>query len=130
MDYIREELLRQQRLWQRLLLGEPRQQEKTEEHGRKEPERSAEQETANAGETALLAETADREKRNVRRTISPERGEETFGHAVGIFEEPGQGHGGWMLPAAETAGGSLTVREVSRAFQRDARRYDGAFPLY
>lgn len=45
---------------------------------------------------------------------------------------PDSGFTGWdsRWPAGGSAAGETGVREVSRAIQRDARRYDGGFSIY
>ena len=50
----------------------------------------------------------------------------------GTVWSPDSGFAGWdsMWPAGGSAVGETGVREVSRAIQRDARRYDGGFSIY
>lgn len=43
---------------------------------------------------------------------------------------PGQASVTVTLPGGESAPGRLDLLELDRAVQRDARRYDGGFPLY
>lgn len=50
----------------------------------------------------------------------------------GTVWPPDSGFTGWdsRWPAGGSAAGETGVREVSRAIQRDARRYDGGFSIY
>lgn len=50
----------------------------------------------------------------------------------GTVWSPDSGFTGWdsRWPAGSSAAGETGVREVSRAIQRDARRYDGGFSIY
>ncbi|WP_312636834.1 hypothetical protein [Oscillibacter sp.] len=93
-----------------------------------------------------LAETArlNAEKNAVRKRNSIGAGQ-GVGGAEMIFPEESFGNGGTHAGTAGTAPvadggvsagtmlvveGGMSAGELSRAFQRDARRYDGGYPLY
>ena len=178
MEYIREELLRQQAALGRLLLGAPAPEEETAP-GREAPARdgapggAASPGAGERPETAPAARTAAASPRaraghggDVPGAEGPERDGPGFGEAWGEAPPPTAGRGagedrqplpaasgwGWAPPAgrgpdwtgAPGEGAAVLVtevarpapregggaRELSRVFQRDARRYDGGFRLY
>ena len=180
MEYIREELLRQQAALGRLLLGAPAPEEETAP-GREAPSPAgtpAETAAWGAGERPETAPAARAAAASPRARTAP-GGDvpgaeapawdgpgfgEAWGEAAGTPPTAGRGAGearqplpaasgwGWAPPAgrgpdwtgAPGEGAAVLVtevarpapregggaRELSRVFQRDARRYDGGFRLY
>lgn len=159
MDYIREELLWQSLLWQRLLQGEASQKQEPEAQETWDQAAGSGQERPEAAEIReragrRKAEEKPTEKPVQKRTMQLE---ETAGspaeyttadmaadadvremtqkawrtHGLGARTSEGKARR-WMVPVQWM--GSMqaapAAREVSRIFQRDARRYDGAFTLY
>lgn len=179
MDYIREELLRQQRVLAALMTGEDRAEKRAPE---KEPapdraDETAWEETAGRLGPADGADTAGRLGKETspawagyaetglgegakggaaEKTAAPERWEtvrarerwlgdggslkaksEAAGAAwqaaagsVGESGDSWPSGGGALWAALPASGGLADARTLSRAFQRDARRYDGGFSLY
>lgn len=129
MDYIREELLRQNRILTRLMVGEDSQNE------RDAPEQdrrvfSAEKETAartrwsGAAVEALtaagiaVAETGGDKSRRMQRKTESDSGETERNSFYAVWKDP------------KERGETTNIREMSRSIQRDARRYDGGFSIY
>lgn len=163
MDYVQEELLRQQVLLSALMNGVSG---KEREDAPLQAERAAAVESAlqkiSAGtglwggsgqgdgpETKALrvrmsdGETDPEENRTAgRRTTGTVAGRtgslsrrETGSGSVGrVGSGPtggtGTGRGRWVSVSRQTAGKSADPQTVSRAIQRDARRYDGGFTIY
>ena len=125
MDYVREELLRQNRALEALM-----------KVGAAEPEDRETEETAQQ----KFAGGAGRWERGSASVEMP--GTETQLRTVDFREPLGRrGRPVWAEPAGEdrvisgekVAFGShrqTGVQEVSRAIERDARRYDGGFTMY
>ena len=151
MDYIREELLRQRTALSALLLGgEEREEQETvrtpaadrefpataagrgPEWVRTEETLPVEGAVSAAGGGALRRHLAQR-SRALRAAILGTA--EAAGAAV-----PVDGGGSWTVDGGENGENAETVGRgpevgglsgaLSRAFQRDARRYDGGFSLY
>lgn len=127
MDYVREELLRQRRALEALLLtGATDEEASVAEEIDPVQEHAAEMLAARAGEGRFA-------ERNVllhgaRRSL---HGAAPTLWSAGAFPETE------AISALPERGGSLgparmqvQVREVSRAVERDARRYDGGFTMY
>ena len=164
MDYVREELLRQQALLSVLMNGVSSEREREDESSRTERRTALEQSLrkASAG-TGLLGESGrgdgpETEALRVRvsddeavpegnraagrrttgtaagRTASLSRRERGSGSAGRAGSGPaggaGTGGGRWVSVSRQTAGKSADPQAVSRAIQRDARRYDGGFTIY
>ena len=163
MDYVQEELLRQQVLLSALMNGVSG---KERENAPLQAERTAAMEAvlrkASAG-TGLLGESGrgdgpETEALRVRvsddeavpegnraagrrttgtaagRTASLSRRERGSGSAGRAGSGPaggaGTGGGRWVSGSRQTAGKTADPQAVSRAIQRDARRYDGGFTIY
>ena len=139
MNYIQESLALQQQLWMALLEGGETEERQAESLPRKETapasqaekRREAAMEAAavrsrdggwaeQAGETGLAGTgfPQEAEMMNGLRATYPRTGET----AEAALPDGGSAEGG-----EETGTGAETL---SRVFQRDARRYDGGFPLY
>lgn len=134
MDYIREELLRQQEALTALLLGQqntPRQEEPAAmQSGQRRTVRQAE--IAGSGQTALPMDYEEVQLQ--QRALAAAAGEDRLSRV---------GERRMVDPLAASLNG-MAVREtyrhtgtksreaedLSRVFQRDARRYDGGFTLY
>ena len=127
MDYVREELLRQRRVLEALLSGTVPEQEKEENT---DVERSA-----SAPQTEW--------ERTAAGTVPEKNTERRGSHRMSRAEVEREGRMGGMAEGAEwfrvqnlpngavSAGTEQAdVRVVSRAVQRDARRYDGGFSIY
>lgn len=138
MDYIREVLLRQQSILRALLLGSPSQVQQEESARRAEelPETLAEQNQLPGEEL----EMALGQKRQVYRLLQPSA---QAGHTQDFYSgeyapEPGTpaNHTEVLQRSVtevlwpEDKGGTSDPQALSRAFERDARRYDGGFSLY
>ena len=148
MDYIREELLRQRAALIRLLLGSGRNRE--EEEREKDPAReeipSAEEEYFRNSRTLAALENV-----RVGRTAPAMRYRERNGERVGeasarVPETMPVYRRSYGITTGETAVEELVsvvtedmaaaaaeevrAKELSRIFQRDARRYDGGFTLF
>ena len=126
MDYVREELLRQRWALEALLLTGAADEAPEAEETDPVQERAAEMLAAKAGEDRFPERSAP--LRSVRRSL---RGAEPTPWSAGAFPETE------TISAVPEWGGSLgparmqvQVREVSRAVERDARRYDGGFTMY
>ena len=125
MDYVREELLRQSRALEALMRTGAAEDEPAE---REETERRSLGRETGKGKGMLpplqAGEVPDRSRKN------------------GAWEVPeGKNSTLWTEAAGEMGGsvreerrfvsfGRESVREVSRAIERDARRYDGGFTMY
>ena len=125
MDYVREELLRQSRALEALMRTGAAEDEPAE---REETERRSLRRENGKGEGTLpplqASEVPDRSRKN------------------GVWEVPeGKNSALWAEAAGEMGGsvweerrfvsfGRESVREVSRAIERDVRRYDGGFTMY
>ena len=123
---MREELLRQQQVLKTLMMGgapeepETQQEEPMRQRGAEEQARGIRRERSRAqreihgrGQSGLLEEDLP--------TLRDDAGFLEAGGSVGFAEIVGADS------ASRTRG---TVREVSRAIERDARRYDGGFTMY
>lgn len=166
MDYIREELLRQQALLVILLTGqrpEPMRKEPPENPARESSRDSAGMNTSrrtafaerNSGtETAdlwemlrggLSAGALDPETAGKRPAGRPEAEATPADAGRSAAARPGESRGTAFAGTAPESTGSIRLvaevhpaqtrdgaaaAELSRAFQRDARRYDGGFRLY
>lgn len=159
MDYIREELLRQSLLWQRLLQGEASQKQELEAQETWDQAAGSGQERPEAAEIReragrRKAEENPAEKPVQKRTMQPEEtvespAEYTAADMAADADVWEMTQEAWRIrgPGAQTSKGKArrwmvpvqwmgsmqaapTAREISRIFQRDARRYDGAFTLY
>lgn len=143
MDYIREELLRQQAALTALLLGKAAEEETVRD-----------EETAggkwSAGVTARKSPAAAAAELETENALRPgEAGTEEAILLAGTLgrggDAPARGTGGGLdmdglaergrermvteVLWADT-GGMSDAKALSRTFQRDARRYDGGFRLY
>lgn len=119
MDYIQEELLRHQRLWQQLLAGGEQPEE--------EPE-SPEQETEEAAVSAASSRSGT--EAPARQGLSFRLAQVSRRRRAESLPLPETAHGEPTRERAPIPAAALTARDLSRTIQRDARRYDGAFPLY
>lgn len=160
MDYVREELLRQQKLLATLMSGGA----KTEENPEGEPEQTPGTEEslweASSGTRAFAEGTGGTgpETAALRvRMSQPGQGErdpaadgdasserefprETSAGGIGAAEPdrwsgirtgmPDPDDWGWTSVVRRSAAGGTDAQAVSRAIQRDARRYDGGFTIY
>ena len=127
MDYVQEELLRQRRMLAELMTGGSRETAETAEAEEEMPLRRAARENEVRRSQRTAAEEVYREQRRFTRGTAYEAGRSAAGGSV-VYE------------TAEVTGGERTVisgqaartdvQAVSRAIQRDARRYDGGFSLY
>ena len=118
MDYIQEELLRHQRLWQMLLAG-GEQPEEAE---------TSEQETEEAAQSAASSRSETEEP--ARQSLSFRLAQVSRRRRAEAIPLPETAPGSPVRETVLLTSAALTAREVSRTIQRDARRYDGAFPLY
>lgn len=142
MDYIQEELRRQQRLWSGLMLGGQRRGAAEEDSagdvrkiltdGSEDGVSPALQPGGKA--SSARSQLASRSQRR-RQAVSRVLGLENSGTAA---EKAFFTRGTEAETVTETVisyqsgdtGGMAGAQALSRMFQRDARRYDGAFPLY
>lgn len=147
MDYMGELLRRQRDALTALLLGGETAEKQTADVGtvaeaerlaaaravetQQDPVRSAE-----AEETAPAAEKYQTQERQTG-TVAPETTrrellEQDAAGERGTVWPPDSGFTGWggTWLSGGSAVGETGVREVSRAIQRDARRYDGGFSIY
>lgn len=141
MNYIREELLRQQRALAALMSGEEPDLAEERGEGLADLAREEREELRGHGDTLgyggrPLNRSVSRAAEGVPffKPAGVENGEPAIPWAVvGTGAEPGTAGvtaGRWPVsgaPAAETA---MDLRSVSRGIQRDARRYDGGFSMY
>ena len=142
MDYIKEELRRQQRLWSGLMLGGQR-RETAEETAAGEVRGTP----ADGGKDGAPSVRSPGEKngpvrkqlalrsRRQRRAFSRAWGLEDGGAAAAAFEftegeEAGADRETAVPVRRKDAVETAEAQALSRVFQRDARRYDGAFSLY
>lgn len=143
MDYIREELLRQQAALAALLLGKAAEEETVGDESAINAEWPAETVTRKRAATA----DEELETENARR---PDTGAARMEESILLAGTPcwsgdvRRTGGGLNADGLVEHGGERTVTEVlwtdtggmsdakalSRTFQRDARRYDGGFRLY
>ena len=139
MNYIQESLAMQQRLWMALLEGGETEEQQAESLPRKETAPASRREKRR--EAAMEIEAA-----GSRVGGWAEQTGETGAAGAGFPQEaePMSGRRAALSWTGETAeatlpdGGSAEGGEetgkgaetLSRVFQRDARRYDGGFPLY
>ena len=158
MDYVREELLRQQKLLAALMSGRP----KAKEGAESGPERTSGREEiwsgTSSGTGAAVEETGgtglettalrvrisrpDQEKRDsatveassereTQSEPSADRAVESDGWAKSVqLGMPDADDWGWAPVLRRSAAGGTDAQTVSRAIQRDARRYDGGFTIY
>ena len=127
MDYVREELLRQRRALEALMLGAAEEEREGEEPPPPAEDRLARDAAERRhfpsgvkrdGRTAPLSGTGAAERRLRRGTERPAQ-ERTINR--------------WPFKAEDGAFAVLTqsgARSLSRVIQRDARRYDGGFTIY
>jgi len=137
MDTITDELLRQTALWRALTFGEARNAlEETEAPAKAARSDGAAAETGEAaGDWTELARVLLRRGAESRTAINfpqrdmPEMADVSAHGSAGSLEtEAAENETAFSYPA-----GSWTAepaRELSRVFERDARRYDGGFSLY
>ena len=129
MDYIREELLRQNRILKRLMVGEDSQNERdtTEQDRRVFPaekeldartrwSRAAVEELTAAGIT--VAETGGDENPRLQRKPESDSGETGWNSFYVAWK------------GSKEREETTNIRAMSRSIQRDARRYDGGFSIY
>ena len=129
MDYIREELLRQNRILTRLMVGEAPQDEldaaEKEHHiltgeknvaSRTRWSRSAVEALSAAG-VAVVGSDGD-ENIRLQRKAESDSGETGWNSFYAVWKD-----------RKETEE-STNIRAISRYIQRDARRYDGGFSIY
>lgn len=133
MNYIEEELLRQARFWS-LLTGDGA--------DRREEGQPSERTAESAAETERAAESAARLREfpglsaGNRRYAQPQSGGAERYARAGADPEPAgaQAASPEMPDGAAQAGSAVSLRraagELSECVERDARRYDGAYPLY
>lgn len=126
MDYVREELLRQKRALEALMLGAAEEERAGEESlppVEDRPEDGATERLRSpsavkgSGRAVRLSKTEAAER-------SLRRGAEWFAQEAAVER----------LPAAEGGASAVVMRSdarrLSRTIQRDARRYDGGFTIY
>ena len=129
MDYIREELLRQNRILTRLMVGKDSQNERDapeqdrrvfsaekETAARTRWSRAAVEELTAAG--IAVAETGGDKSRRMQRKTESDSDETEWNSVYAVWKDPKE--------REETT----NIREMSRSIQRDARRYDGGFSIY
>jgi hypothetical protein len=129
MDYIREELLRQNRILTRLMIGEKSQDEldplaKEGHIFSEEKDTSAEirwsrsvvEELTAAG--IAVAGTGGEESLRMQRKSESDSGETGWSAFYAVRKDP------------KETGDAANIRAMSRYIQRDARRYDGGFSIY
>ena len=129
MDYIREELLRQNRILTRLMIGENSQDElepvAKEDHSFSEEKdesaetrwsRSAVEELTAAGIAAVGTDGDERPR--LQRKSESDSGETGWSAFYAVRKDP------------KETGDATNIRAMSRYIQRDARRYDGGFSIY
>ena len=139
MNYIREELLRQQRALAALMSGEEPDLAEERGEGLADLAREEREELRGHGDTAgyggrPLSRSVSRAAEGVPffEPAAFENGEPAIPWAVaGTGAEPGTaGVTAGRRPVSEAAGTAMDLRSVSRGIQRDARRYDGGFSMY
>ena len=119
MDYVQEELLRQRNALAALMLGSERNHREPDGLTEQESERRKKNDGASLNNQGKLAT----KNSSVGHSMSPMR---FAGVSVG-----GEENTGVLLVTGETTSAAgWKAQELSRAFQRDARRYDGGFSLY
>jgi len=146
LDYIREELLRQQAALAAVLLGEAAEETAGKDAPPPEERRGTAPAESAAGRTVPEAwAVLERGRRKSGGGAAEMTGLPVVpgGRELDIPWMKGVGAWGSTEDALEVgrermvtevfwadAGGTPGAKELSRAFQRDARRYDGGFPLY
>ena len=147
MDYMGELLQRQRAALTALLLGgETAETGLTDDRTAAEPEYvgagravETEQDSVRSAEAEETAPAAGKYRAQERETGTADSGrsrrELVTRDAAGEWGTvwpPDSGFTGWggTWLTGGSAVGETGVREVSRAIQRDARRYDGGYPLY
>ena len=141
MNYIREELLRQQRALAALMSGEEPDLAEERGEGLADLAREEREELRGHGDTAgyggrPLSRSVSRAAEGVPffEPAAFENGEPAVPWAVaGTRARPetaGMAAGRWSVSEALAAGTAMDLRSVSRGIQRDARRYDGGFSMY
>lgn len=131
VDYIQEELLRQKRALEALMIGGVRQTEETAEsternrlHSVQEPEGML------RGRMTAVRSAAGGKRRGLRIGTSEaaESGRVWRGSAAQEAVAGGADRDVRWMSRSQIA--QVDVQEISRTIQRDARRYDGGFSLY
>ena len=141
MNYIREELLRQQRALAALMSGEEPDLAEERGEGLADLAREEREGLRKHGDTAgyggrPLSRSVSQAAEGVPffKPAGVENGEPAIPWAVaGTGAEPGTAGvtaGRWPVSGAPAAGTAMDLRSVSRGIQRDARRYDGGFSMY
>lgn len=144
MDYIQNELLRQAQAFA-ALLGADTGTEKTD---KPDENRALDAFATENGETAFVAGLRRQSETNARAAalamgMLPEEAAMTAIGTVGAIRASSFARVGMaetVFPDAQNDSGTIPVvlmqdramdaRELSRVFERDARRYNGAYPLY
>lgn len=138
MNYIQESLAMQQRLWMALLEGGETEERQEESLSPGEGTVSA---VPPASRRSAAAPTVEMVKRSdggdVETPAAAARGQEAAQAApvlrqpVAVFPETGEARWEEESGAAGDRGSTAGAAEdLSRELERDARRYDGGFPLY
>lgn len=141
MNYIREELLRQQTLWAALASAreDPAEEERMEEQLLGQGWERQGETRGNNGLTGTEAETwvgyspQAVEKEPFVGTALPGSEAATVWDVKGRHRETELTEAGGQLIFAEGTVAeqfSMDVKRISRSIQRDARRYDGGFSMY
>lgn len=144
MDYIQDELLRQAQAFAALLGANTGIEETDKTHD----SRALDAFPTETGETAFVAGLRRQSETNawaaaLAMGMLPEEAAMTAVGAVGAVQASSSARAGTaetVFPDAQNRSGTIPVvlmqnramdaRELSRVFERDARRYNGAYPLY
>ena len=140
MDYIREELLRQGKLFHKLLSGGEEQQEE-ERFRQKKPQRAEEESLTQAERTKTLlpmesqraagpGTDADSQTAQRRGTVGEWEMLQRAARRTQRTVDTGMENGNWLGSKTASIRKEETAKALSRTFERDARRYDGGYPLY
>jgi len=126
MDYVKEELLRQKRALEALMLGAAEE----EREGEEAPPPTEESSADTAAELLHPRLAAEGSRRTARPAATGAAGRSLRRDA----ERFAQGAAAERRYSAESALSAVAVqsdaRRLSRTIQRDARRYDGGFTIY